>query len=355
MLLSRRFIALVKRVGSERLPYGAVMAAGAASQVARLGPLRPLTFPLLLLTLGEALVLAGCFIVRWHRRRGVAAARAHPAGSSRWWESPERQFGLFTVPVGCAVIASGFSAYPSTAALCVAIFALVVALITALALGGGLAALLLAHKPGVRTLDGAWFLAPAAALAIAIALVALLPRLPLAASAGMRIAALVCCGVGVAGYGLTLVLAVMRVSVAGLGALERAPWWVSAGCGGLAAAAVGRVVLAFGPAHDQIVRGLAWIALGTWGVGSALLAPIIVGSIASLLADRWPPRVPPWFPTFSVGVYALGSDLVGSLWRAHAIAALGQVAGVATVTLWAATSALLARRLVREAPAIITA
>lgn len=350
MILRQRLIAFARHVGSGRLPFGAVMATGAATQVARVGPLRALSLPLLLLTLGEALILACCFLARWWALRSAPAEGAHLDSSPRWHESPERQFGLFTVPVGCAVIATGFIAAASPVALFIAVFALAVSVLSVAALGGSLGGLLLLRKPGPRAPDGSWFLAPAAALAIAIALAALVPRLPLAERGGMRLAALVWCAIGIAGYGATLALVAVRVYLAGIGAVERAPWWISAGCGGLAAAAAGRVAGTLNPSQRLIHSALAWAALITWAIGSALLAPIIMSSIASLLADRWPPRVPPWFPTFSTGVYALGSDLVGSLWHLQAIAILGQVAGVATVALWATTSALMARQMAQRAP-----
>lgn len=325
------------------------MATGAASQVARAGPLHTFALPLLLLTLGEALVLAGCFLARWWALHSAPAEGAHEDGSSRWHEAPERRFGLFTVPVGCAVIATGFFASTSPIALFIAASALVLSVLTTVALGCGLGGLLLVRKPGPQAPDGAWFLAPAAALAIAIALATLLPRLPPAERDGVRLAALAWCAMGIAGYGVTLALAAVRVSLAGLGAVERAPWWISAGCGGLAAAAAGRVAATLSPSQHLIHSALALAALISWAIGSVLIVPIIVGSVASLLADRWPPRVPPWFPTFSTGVYALGSDLAGSLWHLQAIAILGQVAGVATVALWASTSALMARQLAHSA------
>lgn len=329
-----------ERLGSSALPFGAVMATGAAAQVASAGPLRPLAFPLLLLALLEALVLLALFATRWCLRRCEKTDHARVAARSRWWMSPERRYGLFTVPVGCAVIATGLSAYRPSAALGVALGSLAVAIVSALALGGLLDLLVLLRKPGVAGVDGTWFLGPAAALAIAISLVALQTRLPMVAPEGIRVAALAWCAAGAFGYGAVLLLAAARVRQAGLGRANRAPWWISAGCGGLTAAAAGRVAAGLGPLQALARPDLAWVALVTWAVGSVLLVPILIGSSYSLWTEHWPPRIAPWPPTFSTGVYALGSDQVGRVWHLQAVSAIGQIAGIATVLFWAATSAL---------------
>lgn len=126
---------VTSRLGALRLPYGAVMATGAAAQVAAAGPLHPITLPLLLLTLGEALFLLVNFTAQWRQHYRQRTERACPQTSSPWWARPERQCGLFIVPVGYAVIASGFSAYQPSAALFLALFAGLVSMLSAAAMG----------------------------------------------------------------------------------------------------------------------------------------------------------------------------------------------------------------------------
>lgn len=56
-----------------------------------------------------------------------------------------------------------------------------------------------------------------------------------------------------------------------------APWWIAAGCGGLAAAATGEVATALsgGPIHE-VLTGLV---VTTWAVGTVLLAIVLVGCV----------------------------------------------------------------------------
>lgn len=153
--------------------------------------------------------------------------------------------------------------------------------------------------------------------------------------------ALVGCGAGVVGYGLVLALAAWRVRRAGVGGAPRAPWWVSAGCGGLAAASLGQVSRV-SPAGlgSAAGHGFTTAAVALWAVGSALLVPVVVGSLAYLWKLRRLEGSPPWPPTFSTGVYALGAAQAARLGQLHAVGFVGGSAGLATVALWLATAAL---------------
>ncbi len=55
----------------------------------------------------------------------------------------------------------------------------------------------------------------------------------------------------------------------------------------------------------------------------------------------------PWPPTFSTGVYALGAGQVGRLLQLPSITTVGDLTGLATVALWAATTGLHALAAIR--------
>jgi len=80
-----------------------------------------------------------------------------------------------------------------------------------------------------------------------------------------------------------------------------------------------------------------WAALGCWTVASSALVPVLVGSGHYLLGLRRLTGRPPWPPTFSTGVYALGAIQVGRLLHLPSITSLGDAAAIATLCLWGLT------------------
>jgi tellurite resistance protein TehA-like permease len=104
-----------------------------------------------------------------------------------------------------------------------------------------------------------------------------------------------------------------------------------------------------GAGNAAAVYAFASAVLVLWAVGSALVVPVVVGSLVYLRRLRRLHGSPPWPPTFSTGVYALGADQAGRLGHLQAISAVGRAAGLATVVLWFVTAGLylayLSRRL----------
>ena len=76
---------------------------------------------------------------------------------------------------------------------------------------------LVTNWPGIATVGGAWFLAPAALLADAHALTGLVGGEPAATRHVLGWLALVAAGLGALGYGLVVVLAAWRVASRGIG------------------------------------------------------------------------------------------------------------------------------------------
>lgn len=321
------------------LPYGAVMATGGAAQLAASSGLHPLAVPLLWLTVAEAVALP---LVGTLRRGSLGAGLRALSGSA----AP----GDFTVPVGLAVIGSGLAKLETGPVIYGASVALTLAWVSTIVLMVRVVLAVAARRAGIEPVNGAWFLVPASLLADAVGTATIAQRPTTWGRVGLGWLALVGCGIGVATYLVVVGLAAWRVGRLGTRGTERAPWWVSAGCGGLAAASVGQVARAVQPEVTGVhTHWFAAVAMVVWVVGSALMVPVLAGSLSFLLHLRHLQGSPPWPPTFSTGVYALGTGQVGRLWHLQLISDLGRGAGLATVLLWLATAALhlafFARRL----------
>jgi hypothetical protein len=312
------------------LPYGAVMATGTASQLAEPAGVGVLRLPLLWATVAVAVAIPCAKLLR---------CQPDPADrNSR--DSAHGRFGEFTVPIGLAVISSGLAHVHGPAALATAACAAGLAWVATLIAGMVLVVPVATAWPGITVVDGTWFLAPAGLLADAIAVASLIGRSPEGMRSLLGWVALVAGSIGTLGYLLVLALAAARLAAIGLEGARRAPWWIAAGCGGLSAAALGRAGVVNPLGHgDEILRGFGWAALGLWAAGSAVLVPVVAGSIWYLARLRHIKGRPPWPPTFSTGVYALGAAQAGGLLALRPIVATAGVAAVATVSLWALTAA----------------
>ncbi len=302
----------------ERMPFAMVMATGAAAALAGVCGLRPLADPLVWLAVAEAVGIP---------LLAVIGGRTRVVG----------KFGLFTVPIGLAVIGTGLAGWAGAAARDAAFAAVVPAWLLTVAVAVRIVLGWRGERPCLAAVSGVWFLAPACLLADAGATAALLPRLPDSLSSAAHAAAWAGCGLGTVGYPLLVLAAALRVRRTGLGS-PRAPWWISAGCGGLAAATLGRMT-AVSPAHTH---ALGRASLTAWCLGSVLLLPVLAGSVRHLLALRRPWGAVVWPPTFSTGVYALGARQAGRLTHLPAVTTVGTVAAAATLALWAATTLLRA-------------
>lgn len=301
------------------------MATGAASQLAGPAGVGPLRVPLLWMTVGVALAV-------------IATQVASGSWRPRHQELlPRGQLGDFTVPIGLAVIGSGLARLGGPAALGASAAAVALAWLLTALLAATVMAPLAVSPPGLAAVGGAWFLAPAALLADAIGIAAVAGRVTGHGPVPGWLALAVTAG-GAVGYLALLGGAAARVAAHRLAGVPRAPWWIAAGCGGLSAAAVGHVAaidpLAPGAAarHD-----LGLVALVFWALASAVLVPVIATSIGYLVGLRRLSGRPPWPPTFSTGVYALGAGQAGRLLGSAWITRVGDVAAAATLGLWVLT------------------
>lgn len=149
----------------------------------------------------------------------------------------------------------------------------------------------------------------------------------------------------VVGYWAVAAAAAVCVARRGLGDDRRVLWWIAAGCGGLAAASVGRA-LAAGDGYWPPSVSDAWhiTAAVTWALAAEFAVPIVIESLRWLSGTRRIVRLAPWPPTFSTAVFALGGLATGAMFHAHAITMIGKAAGFATLALWVNTAGLHATR-----------
>ena len=334
------------------IPFGSVMATALAAGTATAAGLGPVGLALVPLAVATALALGAA--------GGLRVSRAADS------------VGLFSVPVALGALATatvllpeaatstGLKAWASGAGAGLAVLALVAT--------AGLAGILAgAHRRdgeqvGLADLDGTWFLAPAAPLALSVALATLLE-----ARAGIpgwvnpsQLAAAVAAlawAVGVGTYLVLLGAAAVAVARRGLGGRPWASWWVVAGCAGLAATATGRlqVALDFGvvgaPHPDALLQP---VTVGLWGIGALAGLVALAISLATLAPRgnplRRPPLPPPWAPTFSTGVLALGTAEAGRILGLGVVASLANGLELTTVSLWLVTAGLATVRRVQRSP-----
>jgi len=324
------------RLGTRRppstLPYAVVMATGIASELAARAGLGSLRAPLLWWAIAQAIGIA---LVGLYRRHHARSTERQPS------PAPAERFGAFTVPLGFAVVGTGLAGLDGKAAHAGAAGVVALAWLATAYLIARVVAPLAAHPPHISAVGGTWFLAPAAVLADAIATGAALPHMPAGAEPALRSLVLAACLLGTAGYLATVALAMARFHQVGLGGTARVPWWIATGCGGLAAASIGRAGGVISTARGvPVAAGFDIAATAVWALGTVLLIPILAGSVRYVIRMRHLEGLVPWPPTFSTGVYALGTGVVGGLLHVDPLTTLSDLAGLATVVLWGATTAL---------------
>lgn len=300
------------------------MATGAVSQLSGLAGLKALRVPLLIVAIAIAAVVTARGVIRATRGQRLTPALTP-------------LFGLFTVPVGLAVIAAGLAATHGIGLHLAAVIFAGLAGVTTLLVTASVARAVAIHRPALVAVNGVWFIAPAAFLAVAVASSAL-GAPPPAVVAWVGLVAVV---TGTVGYGALLTTAAARLRRHGLSGAPAVAWWIVTGCGGLAALALGRVA-ATGPALSPV---LTVVGLVCGGIATIVLVPVAVGSVRHLsraLAGGTARRLgrAPWPPAFSSGVYALGCAEMGSAFGWPQAVWIGRVVAVETLVVWAAIAAI---------------
>lgn len=294
------------------MPYGVVMASGGAGAVAGFSGWHDLALALTCIAVIQAIVIP------------VRGCCTHS-----WGSILQCRFGLFTIALGLAVLAENLHTPSLVSAEAVLALAWLATLVLVCWRGA------LACQPAGRAevVDGAWFLAPAALLGDAAAT---------AMASGSRPEwvwlAVVTCLAGVAGYLLVVIASGFRLYRRGFAGSPLAPWWISAGCGGLAAAALGKVAGVV--PNNALHQSLEGLVVATWAIGTILLIAVLIGCARYAVLRPRGPWSQVWTPVFSMAVYAAGTyqftQWSGVSWMKEFTLATV----VATLALWVANSVL---------------
>lgn len=323
-------------IGRGSLPYGAVMATAGASVLAGRCGLQVLVAPLLALAVAQALWVpcAGA----WRHRRGFGS-------QCRAWcnvGAAHRHTGIHTVPLGLAVIAGGLATLAAGGAgpwsWILACAGLGITWLLTLVYVGRFGWSLAFRDVALHTVDGAWFLVPAALLGAGIAAAAVAPLVSGNAATVLGALALAAVLLGWFGYLAVACAALLRVWRHGLGGVPQAPWWIAMGCAGLAAAALGVVL----PSAAKLVWLHRWLrdAMATTVVVAIVLCvPVLIGGAVFLLRHCRFRGAAAWPPTFSTAVFALGCLAAGSALHSSVLRSIGLGAGYATLLFWTVTMA----------------
>jgi len=307
------------------LPHGAVMATGLGSELAPMAHASPLRLPLL--------EIAVCIAVAIGVRGAIGRRRSR--------QDPPLtltlRFGQFTIPIGLEMLASGLDCKGAPAALGAAA-ATTVAAWTLTAVLIARIAQLLPERQSRDCVDGVWFLAPAAVLADAIGVAGMAGWSPVSTHGLLGWLAIASLGSGAIGYAAVLVLAAIAFTRSNIANRGRSSWWIVAGCGGLGAAAAGRVraVVPFA-ATAASQHAFGWAALGFWAAGTTALVPVLAGSLYFVARIRHLPGALPWTPTFSTGVYALGAGSLARLFDVPVFSTVAAAAAIAMLSMWTLT------------------
>lgn len=305
--------ALLPGCADSEMPYGVVMASAGAGQVAALNGIHGLALLLTVVAASQALLIPIGHVLT-----------ADGIGLPRW------RHGLFTIALGLAVLAGNLhSVAPGIGIIVLGLAGLVM-----LILGGWWIARALTGADKDTLVDGTWFLAPAALLGFAGAVATAMGA---HSDSGIRLLVAACL-VGVIGYAWVLAESARRLVRHGLQGSPLAPWWISAGCGGLAAATLAKMA---GAVSNRMLDGvLSALMAATWLVATVLLIAVLTGCLRHAWRrsrGRW---THVWAPVFSSAVYAAGTEALAQTSADDWLHQMAVVSALATLGLWLANTIL---------------
>lgn len=311
------------------------MATAGSSMIANAYGLRIFGMSLLILAVLQALwiLLSGAWRYRADFRLGWSA----------WLVlgPPDEHSGIHTLPLGMAVIVGGLTGLspeygeawmPTVTAVCLCLAWIFTILCVCRFIGS-----LAVHCMELRGVDGTWFLVPAAALGTGMATAEFAAYTTKPDALILVPLALAITLAGWTGYWLVAIVAGLRILRFGFGNVPQAPWWISMGCAGLAAAALAHMLghpFLPGPLRTFLTVAVAVTAV----VAIALFIPVAArGLLFMIKSCRFSARAA-WPPTFSTAVFALGCTQTAEVLHSDTFRVLSAAAGATTLLFWVITA-----------------
>lgn len=315
------------------------MATGAAAQITRNFQLHFYAKWLVIIAFAEALFITVSKIYSFRTRH---SKRQIPTVGKNTSRESEVTSGLFTIPLGLAVISTGLIStelnpllqlgYATFFACCASYAVLLFQILVVQR----------CNKIAIQNVDGGLFLIPAAGFGIGITLVVLVPRIPPQISGPVAVASITLVTFSTLGYFYVIVLSALGIRRFALSSTRKVLWWIGAGCGGLGALSTAKQLalrtIEISPTLQHLLRILA---LTMWSLGTLILIPIALLSIQYLFRLENFPKNAPWPPTFSTAVYALGTITASQLIHSQAVHLIGVAASIITLLLWSCTVMLI--------------
>jgi tellurite resistance protein TehA-like permease len=210
-----------------------------------------------------------------------------------------------------------------------------------------------ADRPILGDANGTWFIWTVASQSVAVLAATLEPTV----TTGRRelaVLAVLSWSVGVFLYCAVAVLVAARMLLYPLRPADLTPpYWVSMGATAITVLAGSRIVdMADAPMVDA-TRGLvAGTSVVFWAFGTWLVPPLLAAGVWRHIRHRVPLRYDPtyWSLVFPVGMYGVGSYLLGKADHLPIVTAIGADEIWVALGVWAVTFAAMLRNLVRLVP-----
>lgn len=311
------------------------MATGATAQITKIVGPHSYTLYFILLAVAEIIYIAITRLLNYKKLRDSSLNNASSKSST---EDTLFNPGLFTIPLGLAVVSTGllgtkfqlmtYAGYGMYILSWISFIWLILRFLSPI-----ISCRITRYQP-----DGGWFLIPAAGFGLGITTVAFStqmksPPIKLLAVIGIALVAL-----SVLSYFALIISSGIRIRRFGISDTKRVLWWISAGCGGLGAlSAVKQLDSKSVTLAPLITLCLRSSAISMWVTGTILLIPIAMRSTRYVFSLNQLPKNTPWPPTFSTAVFALGTLSASTLFQTQFLNAIGTAAGISTIILWIAT------------------
>lgn len=312
--------------------FALVMATGILSVGMRTSGAMPISMALLVIAAVAYVVLVTLNVVRLVR---------HPAAMAADFADPARAFGFFTFVAATCVLASRLVLEDLHA---LAVVMLLIAALAWIALGYTVpwtAVLVQRTKQALATANGTWFIWAVASQSIAVLAATLQAHLPEEWRLAMALLAVFSWSVGTFLYCAVGVFVGVRMLAYPFRPADLTPpYWVAMGATAITVVAGARIVeMADAPMVDATRGLIAGASVFFWAFGTWLIPPLVIAGYWRHVRHRIPLRYEPtlWSIIFPLGMYGVGSQLLGDVDHLPIVHAIGAVEIWIALAAWLAT------------------